>query len=76
MEIWGIIIFYIKNRVREVWEIENEFEKCLEILDGKIYSGEEILEFKEKEYILKIGFCYIYEKKVEGVIFCLKVSWI
>ena len=47
MEIWGITIPYTKNRAREVWEIENELEKRLETLDGKIYSGEETSESKE-----------------------------
>ena len=70
MEIRGITIPYTKNRAREVWEIENELEKRLETLDGKIYSGEETSESKEKEYEhLKIGLRYIYEKKAEGAIF-------
>ena len=77
MEIWGITIPYTKNRAREVWEIENELEKRLETLDGKIYSGEETSESKEKEYEhLKIGLRHIYEKKAEGAIFRSKVRWI
>ena len=48
MEIQGITIPYTKNRAREVREIENELEKRLETLDGKIYSGEETSESEEK----------------------------
>ena len=56
MEIRGITIPYAKNRARELREIENELEKRLETLDGKIYSGEETSESEEKEYEhLKIG---------------------
>lgn len=77
MEIWGITIPYTKNRAREVWEIENELEKRVETLDGKIYSGEETSESKVKEYEhLKIGLRHIYEKKAEGAIFRSKVRWI
>ena len=77
MEIQGITIPYTKNRAREVWEIENELEKRLETLDGKIYSGEETSESEEKEYEhLKIGLRRIYEKRAEGAIFCSKVRWI
>lgn len=77
MEIQGITIPYTKNRAREVREIENELEKRLETLDGKIYSGEETSESEEKEYEhLKIGLRRIYEKRAEGAIFCSKVCWI
>ena len=77
MEIQGITIPYTKNRAREVREIENELEKRLETLDGKIYSGEETSESEEKEYEhLKIGPRRIYEKRAEGAIFRSKVRWI
>ena len=77
MEIRGITIPYTKFRAREVGEFENELEKRLETLDGKIYSGEETSESEEKEYEhLKIGLRRIYEKRAEGAIFCSKVCWI
>ena len=77
MEIRGITIPYAKNRARELREIENELEKRLETLDGKIYSGEETSESEEKEYEhLKIGPRRIYEKRAEGAIFRSKVRWI
>ena len=77
MEIRGITIPYAKNRARELREIENELEKRLETLDGKIYSGEETSESEEKEYEhLKIGPRRIYEKRAEGAIFRSKVCWI
>ena len=77
MEIRGLTIPYSKNKARKIRKTENELEKHLETLSGKIDRGEDTTDSEQNEYEhLKTELRHIYDNRAEGAIFCSKVRWI